>query len=149
VYRYFPSVRALLVASVEEGIGDFLDEIAAHLAHQTSPAEAVVEGIAFTYEQIHHRADLALVLAANAGSVHEVTSDTSITLGRSILDRLPVDWAAAGYDDAELSGLVELMLRTLQSFVVDPGDTAGTPETLRAYLRRWVGPAVDAIAVTR
>ncbi len=148
VYRYFPSTHALLVASVSDGVGEFLDAIAEHLRDESSPAEAVIEGIAYTYEQIHRRADLSLLLAASGGSAQEVTSETSLSLGRSILDRLPVDWVAAGYDNVELNGLVELMLRTLQSFVVDPGDPPQSPGEFRAYLRRWVGPAVSAIVST-
>jgi AcrR family transcriptional regulator len=147
VYRYFASTQALLVASVSEGIGQFLDDIAEHLRTESSPAEAVIEGIAYTYEQIHRRPDLSLLLAAGGASTQEVTSPTSLALGRSILERLPVDWTAAGYDDDELTGLVELMLRTLQSFVLDPGRPARTPDEFRAYLRRWIGPAVAA-AVT-
>jgi len=148
VYRYFASSHALLVASVSDGIGRFLDDIAEHLRDRTAPAEAVIEGIAYTYEQIHRRADLSLLLAAGGSATQEVTSPTSLALGRSILERLPVDWAAAGYDDDELTGLVELMLRTLQSFVLDPGPPR-TPDEFRAYLRRWVGPAVAAGAPGR
>jgi len=149
VYRYFPSTQALLVASVSDGIGQFLDDIALHLRDESSPAEAVIEGIAYTYEQIHRRPDLSLLLAAGGRATQEVTSATSLELGRSILERLPVDWAAAGYDDDELTGLVELMLRTLQSFVLDPGRPPRTAEEFRAYLRRWIGPAVEAGAVGR
>jgi AcrR family transcriptional regulator len=147
VYRYFASTQALLVASVSDGIGQFLDDIAEHLRAESSPAEAVIEGIAYTYEQIHRRPDLSLLLAAGGTSAQEVTSPTSVALGQSILERLPVDWTAAGYDEDELSGLVELMLRTLQSFVLDPGPPR-TPDGFRAYLRRWIGPAVAAARVS-
>jgi hypothetical protein len=104
----------------------------------------VVEGIAYTHEQIHRRPDLALLLGSGRGPTREITSPSSLALGRSILERLPIDWPAAGYDDATLDELVELMLRTLQSFVVDPGTPPRTPDQLRRYLRRWIGPAVAA-----
>jgi AcrR family transcriptional regulator len=148
VYRYFPSSHALLLASVSDGVGDFLDDIAEHLRHVSSPADAVVEGIAYTYEQMSERTDLSLLLAASGASAHEVTSETSLALGRSILERLPVDWAASGCDDVELDGLVEMMLRTVQSFVVDPGSPPRSPDELRTYLRRWIGPAVAAAVPT-
>jgi AcrR family transcriptional regulator len=144
VYRYFPTAQALLLASVSEGVGSFLDAIAAHLQDLTSPAEVVVEGIAFTYEEIRLRPDLSLILSASRGSPQQVTSDMSISVGRSILERSPVNWLAAGFDDDELDGLVELMLRTLQSFIVDPGDPPRSENAMRAYLRRWVGPVVSA-----
>ncbi|MCB1027860.1 MAG: TetR/AcrR family transcriptional regulator [Microthrixaceae bacterium] len=144
VYRYVHSTRELLAATVQDGIEEFLDAIAAHLDGVTDPADAVVEGIAYTFEQIHERADLALLMAANGGPAHEFTSPVSLALGRSILGRLPVDWSAAGYVDAELDGLVEQMLRTLQSFIVDPGTPPRSPAEFRHYLHRWVGTAVQA-----
>lgn len=146
VYRYFPSAHALLVASVAEGVAQFLDDITEHLGAEISPAETVIEGIAYTYEQVLHRTDLSLLIAASGSSPNEVTSETAVALGRSILERTTIDWAAAGYDDDDLNGLVELMLRTLQSFVVDPGDPPRAPDEFRVYLRRWVGPSVAATA---
>jgi AcrR family transcriptional regulator len=143
VYRYFPSSHALLVASVSDGIDTFLDDIAHHLHDVTTAADAVVEGIAYTYEQIHQRPDLAL-LVASSGPAREITSPTSLALGRSILDRLPVDWPTAGYHAEALDELVEVMLRTLQSFIIDPGDPPRSPSQLRRYLHRWIGPAVAA-----
>lgn len=146
IYRYFPSAHALLAASVTDGINDFLDAIADHLGHLTSASEAVVEGIAYTYEEIPRRPDLALLISPNGGAVHGITSPTALALARSILELLPVDWLATGFDSDALDELVEVMLRTLQSFIVDPGDPKRTPEELRAYLHRWVGPAVAARA---
>lgn len=143
VYRYFPSGHALLVASVSEGVSQFLDAIAEHLRGCTIAADAVVEGIAFTYEQLHERTDLSLLIAASGSSPNEVTSDTAMSLGRSILARTAVDWPSAGYGDDALDGLVEHMLRTLQSLVIDPGNPPRDSAQIRAYLRRWIAPAVD------
>jgi AcrR family transcriptional regulator len=142
VYRYFPTSAALLAASVSDGIDAFLDDISAHLRGASNAADAVVEGIAYTYEQIHRRSDLALLLAAGGAPLREVTSPTSRALGRSMLERFPVDWPAAGYDDATLDELVELMLRTLQSFIVDPGNPPRSADAFRAYLRRWLAPSI-------
>ena len=149
VYRYFPSTESLLVASVSDGVEDFLDGIAQHLEGVHDAADAVVEGIAHTIEQIHRRSDLALLVTADGGPAREVTSPVSLSLGRSILDRLPVDWAAAGYDDAEMDELVEHMLRTVQSFLVDPGTPLRSASGLRRYLSRWVGTAVRSPATLR
>ena len=45
----------------------------------------MVEGIAFTYEQLHERTDLSLLIAASGSSPNEVTSDTAMALeGRSL-----------------------------------------------------------------
>lgn len=147
VYRYFPSTQALLVASVSSGIDAFLADITAHLAGTCGAADAVVEGIAFTYEQIHDRPALALLVRSGSGPAHEVTSPTSLLLGRSILDRLPVDWDEAGLSGDDLDELVERMLRTLQSLIIDPGSPPRTPPELRRFLHRWIGPSVQAGAV--
>ena len=142
VYRYFPGVQALLVASVHGGVEDFLDATAAHLAGITSPAEAVVECLAFVHEEMGRRRDIVLVLAAGMTSPGEFLSDMARELGRLMLDRLSVDWAALGFTDSDLNGLVEMMLRTLMSFAYTPGTPQRSPEEFRAYLRRWVGPAI-------
>jgi hypothetical protein len=42
-----------------------------------------------------------------------VTSDRAIAFGRTISRRFDVVWAAAGFADAGLDDLVEIMLRTL------------------------------------
>jgi hypothetical protein len=54
-----------------------------------------------------------------------------------------VAWDVRGNDDAALGDLVEHLLRVLQSFVIDPGDPPKVGTDLRAYLSRWVAPAVD------
>lgn len=142
VYRYFPSVQSLLMASVHDGIEDFLDATTAHLAGITSPADAVVECIAFAHEEMGRRNDISLVLAAGMTSPHEFLSDLAKTFARAMLDRVDVDWEAHGVTTDDREGLIELMLRTLMSFVYTPGEPPRSPDELRAYLRRWVGPAV-------
>lgn len=149
VYRYFPSTHALLVGAVNDSVIQFLDDIADHLRNTTDPAEAVIEGIAYTYEQLAHRSDLSLLIAASSTTPNEITSATASAFGRSMLDRTPVDWAAAGYGDTDLGELVELMLRTLQSFIIDPGSPTRTPTEFRNYLRRWVGRAVTPTLLAR
>ena len=50
------------------------------------------------------------------------TSDTSLGLGRKVLERSDVDWIAAGYDGEARDALVEYMVRVVQSLFVDPLD---------------------------
>ncbi|HET6953099.1 MAG TPA: TetR/AcrR family transcriptional regulator [Acidimicrobiales bacterium] len=144
VYRYYPSAEGLLLAAASEGLASFLDDIAARMAISSDPAEVVVEAIAFTVEEIERRSEVALVLAPARGlGSRELTSVAAVEIGRSLLEGTRVDWRAAGYEDGvELEGLVRHMLRMLQSFVVEPGSPPLRDEALRAYLRRWVGPAV-------
>ncbi|AQA22658.1 TetR/AcrR family transcriptional regulator [Rhodococcus oryzae] len=147
VYRYFPTAEALLGATAIAQAGPFLDLLAAHLGAIRDPADAVVEGIAYTLEQIPEEKYLNMVLAPGRASAFSagVTSDTALRFGRSILDRFGVDWAEAGLTGASLDELVEHMLRIVQSFVIDPGRPPRGAAELRSYLRKWVAPAMDRL----
>jgi hypothetical protein len=62
--------------------------------------------------------------------------------------RADVAWSSLGFTDAELDELAEHLLRIIQSFVLDPGRPPRRAAALRAYLRRWVAPAVDTARVS-
>lgn len=49
----------------------------------------------------------------------------------------------------ELDRLVEFMLRIFQSLVIDPGRPPHRGKELRAFLRRWVAPAISVNAPVR
>lgn len=151
IYRYFPTHDALLGAAALSSIDGFLDRLAAHLGSITDATEAVVEGIAYTFEQIAHDKYLSLVFQPGKASAFAagVTSDRAVAFGRTILQRFDVDWAAAGFADGRLDELVEVMLRTLQSLIVDPGRPARTGRRLRSFLAGWIAPSVRAHAGSR
>ncbi|BBZ43460.1 TetR/AcrR family transcriptional regulator [Mycobacterium parmense] len=144
VYRYFPTTDALLAATALSQVGPYLDRIAAHCKGIHDPAEAVVEGIAHTLEQLPRDKYLGLLLSPEKAASYSasVTSDVALSLGRSIVDRFDVDWDTAGITEDRRDGLVEFMLRILQSFIVDPGRPPRSPAELRDYLRQWVAPAI-------
>lgn len=145
IYRYFPSAEALLLAAASDGIVGFLDDISERVHAFDDAAHVVVEGIAFTYEEIERRTELALLLSlARASGANELTSRAAVELGRSVLEITAVDWPAAGYESADgLDDLAQFMLRILQSLVLDSGQpTPLRGDYLRTYLRRWVAPAV-------
>ena len=144
VYRYFPTLDALLVATAVSAVGGFLDRLAEDLHSITDPTAAVVEGIAYTLERLPHDRYLGLVMQPGKASAFAagVTSEVSISFGRSILQRFNVDWTGAGFSGDRLDELVEFMLRTLQSFILDPGGPARHGADLRAFLHRWIAPAV-------
>lgn len=148
IYRYFPTHEALLGATALSSVDNFLNRLAAHLGSITDPTEAVVEGIAYTFEQMARDKYLSLVFQPGKASAFTagVTSDIAISFGRSILQRFDVDWDATGLIDAKLDELVEVMLRMLQSLIVDPGRPARRGSELRRFLRQWVGPSVAAQA---
>lgn len=51
-----------------------------------------------------------------------------------------MDWT--GFDAQATDDIIEMVLRTLQSFILAPLPASGTE--LRRLLRRWIAPAVDA-----
>lgn len=148
IYRYFPTLEALLGAAALSSIGGFLDRLSAHLGSIRNPTEAVVEGIAYTFEQLAHDKYLSLVFQPGKASAFTtgVTSEVSIALGRSIVQRFDVDWPEAGFPDDKLDELVEFMLRILQSLIVDPGRPPRAGANLRRFLADWIAPSVRAHA---
>ena len=155
VYRYFATTDDLLNAAAMDAVAELtaqlVGHVTAHLARTGGDAgDAVVEVVAYVYE--HLRDDPALNRLIAPGRISTtlagMTAPDAIALGRSLLSGFPVDWAAAGVDAAAQRELVEHLLRTLQSLVIDPGHPARSPEQLRAYLARWVAPAVRAATLT-
>ena len=90
------------------------------------------------------RPDLTLVLDAGGAATftRSFTSRLSKAIGQQLLERSAVDWTAAGYGTADRDGLVELMLRIAESMVMDPPDPPRSGLEVRAFLRRWIAPAL-------
>jgi AcrR family transcriptional regulator len=149
VYRYFANTEDLLIATATSAADTFLDRLAVHVADLDNAPDLVTEAVAYTIEQVPREPYLTLLLTRGSTSTFAqgVTSRTAMDLGRSILRRFPIDWSAAGFADEDLDSLVEFMLRVFLSFVLDPGTRSG--DDLRAFLQRWVAPAVSAIPVRR
>jgi AcrR family transcriptional regulator len=146
VYRYFPTTDALLFATATDAIGDFLSRVEAHLRHvQLAPAEMVIECVAFTLEELPNEPYLGLLYEPETqiGVFNrDFTSPMSIARGRLIIDQIPVDWAAQGFDESILDEFVEFLLRVIQSLMIDPGRPPRSGLELRNYLSRWLGPAI-------
>lgn len=148
VYRYFRSTDALLVAAATDDAASFLGRLEVHLAdHVGTAAELVVEGVAFSLERLPQEPSLGLLISPRRVGIlsRDFTSPTAIALGRSVLDRFPVDWERLGLGEVDLDELVEHFLRTIQSFVIDPGTPPRTGAELRTYLTRWLRPGIDAL----
>jgi AcrR family transcriptional regulator len=152
VYRYFRTTEDLLRATALDATGAFFDRLDAHLrARPLRADEAVVESIAFTIEALPHDPYMSLLLTPSRISLLGTgfTQPIATTLGRAMVDRFPVDWDAEGFTSDDLDDLVEHMLRVTQSLVFDPGTPPRTGDALRAYLDRWVAPAVIALSGQR
>jgi AcrR family transcriptional regulator len=139
VYFYFAGSEELLVATAQQAVGGFLDRLAAHVAAVRDDAGILAEGMFYTFDRLPHEPYLGILLASgHAGAFTQgITSPTAMAFGRAILTRFDIDWVARGYTDSDLDELVELMLRLLQSFIIDPGQPPHSPEDFRAFLRRW------------
>ncbi len=145
VYRYFPSTDALLIAAAMDSASGFLDHLAEHLADDHRPGDRDRRGRGLHARVATRRPlDAAAAVAERTGTFSaSVTSDTALALSRSMLRRYNVDWAAAGFTDADLDDVSEHLLRTLQSFVIDPGRPPRVGKDLRDYLHRWDGAAIE------
>jgi AcrR family transcriptional regulator len=145
VYRYFRTTRDLLTATAIDASAEFLVRVRDHVAAEArSAADVVVETIAFVAEAVRQDPYVGLLLHPERSSGPEMgfSSQNTVLMARALLEDLPVDWAVLGYDGADLDDLVRMMLRTTMSFVVDPGDPPMSGTEIRAYLRRWIVPAL-------
>lgn len=147
VYRYYASTDELFSALAQVSADDFIARILDRMRPIDDPAEAVVEGLAFTIESVPGERYLALLLRTGTAFTQGIISEVAMDFGRSLLHGTDIDWRALGYDDEELDGLVEFLLRLIQSMAVTPTAPSGRSRSgteLRAYLRRWLGPAIVA-----
>jgi AcrR family transcriptional regulator len=151
VYRYYATTEDLLNAAALDAVAELqtglVKHVQDHLARTGAGADAaVVEVVAYVYEHLRDDPALNRLLAPGriSSTVSGLTAPSSIALGRTLLADFGLDWDQVGLAEDEQLELVEHLLRTLQSFVLDPGDPARTGDELRAYLRRWVAPALRA-----
>jgi AcrR family transcriptional regulator len=151
VYRYFPTTEDLLNAAATEAVAeltaDLVEHVRDHLAATGGDAgDAAVEGVAYVFEHLRDDPALNRLLAPGrlSTTVADLTSSTSIDLGRTLIAGFGIDWEALGWDDARQRELVEHLLRTLQSLILDPGEPARSGPELRTYLQRWLAPALRA-----
>jgi AcrR family transcriptional regulator len=151
VYRYYATTEVLLNAAAMDAVADLTGELVEHVARHLvrtggDAGDAVVEVVAYVYEHLRDDPALNRLIAPGriSATLAGMTAPDAIALGRSLLSGFPVDWVAAGVDAGAQRELVEHLLRTLQSLVIDPGHPERSPAELRAYLQRWVAPAVRA-----
>jgi AcrR family transcriptional regulator len=144
IYRYFPSTEDLFAAVGQYAVEGFIDELAEHLGAITEPADWFVEALATAIERLPDRPYLTLLLASGRTEpfARGVTSPEAMAVGREVVKRSRIDWPAHRYDSKDLDELIELMLRILQSMIIDPHTPPRTPRQLRRFLRRWLAPAV-------
>jgi len=147
VYRYFANTEDLFSAAAEVALGSFVARIEAATSEIHDAAGQLVEIVAFIIERLPDEPLLTFLLdndRTNQFSRRMLVPDV-IARCRIILRHSRIDWAALGYrTDADLDGLVEFLLRIIQSMVIAPVEPARDSEALRAFLHRWIGPALTA-----
>ncbi|WP_425826888.1 TetR/AcrR family transcriptional regulator [Streptomyces fractus] len=145
VYRHFGRLSDIIAEVAAQGAESFVDLMITHLQGITDPAEAVVEGMVFCVRTIPTEPRLSLLLQlgdTTAFGRGATTSDT-IVYGAKMLQRFPVDWAAAGIGEEDLDGLAEVIMRLLTSLLQHPGEPPQDEARLRTLLNRWLAPALS------
>jgi AcrR family transcriptional regulator len=153
VYRYYPTTDDLLNAASLDAVSDLTASLVRHVRKHVEelghdPGEAAVEVVAYVYEHLRDDPVLNRLIAPGriGSTLTGLTAASSILIGRSLLAELGGAWSEPTVGVEVLPELVEHLLRTLQSLVLDPGEPARSGAELRAYLRRWLAPAVRAQA---
>lgn len=143
VYRLFPSTEELLMAVATAAADVFVDRMVARVRNETDPAQMLVECLAFTLERLSKERYLSLLVVPErkASFTRGITSAAGVALTDTLLARLPVDWPSLGIEGSRRHEVIELWLRTLQSFALDPGPRR-SPSELRELLNRWLGHAI-------
>jgi AcrR family transcriptional regulator len=143
VYRYFAGTEELFTAVADVALQGFVAQVE-KISADMDVAEQLVEVVAYIIERLPREPQLALLLAndrSNSLSRNMLGTNT-IARCRTILQQTHIKWADLGYDDHTIDELVEFLLRTIQSMVVAPPEPARSSAALRAYLHRWIGPAL-------
>ncbi|MBE1536683.1 TetR/AcrR family transcriptional regulator [Actinomadura algeriensis] len=141
VYRYYRNLDELMEATGIAAAGEFEARMAAQVDSLTGPAEILVEVFARAVEELPREPYVGMQLATGhtIGLASAILSDVALAEMKTFLTRLKIDWAALGYDDAELAGLAEFFMRMLLSFLAAPEATRADP---RPFLRRWLVPGL-------
>jgi AcrR family transcriptional regulator len=143
VYRYFTGTDELFAAAAESALGGFVAQIDRVVADLDVTGQ-LVEVVAYIIERLPQEPQLALLLAndrSNMFSRAMLTPDV-IARCRAVLHHAKIDWDQLGFDDPTIDELVELLLRIIQSMVIAPPEPQRDAAELRAYLHRWIGPAL-------
>lgn len=139
VYRYFASTDDLLQATALDAVGEFMDRLASRVERIDDPGTAIVEMVASTLEQLPSEPYIGLLVSSERVGTFArgITSTTAMTFGRSLFERVDIDWDALGLVGSLFDEFLEHVLRTIQSLVLDPGPQRNGRE-LREYLTRWL-----------
>jgi AcrR family transcriptional regulator len=143
VYRYFAGTAELFTAVADVALQGFVAQVE-KISADMDVAEQLVEVVAYIIERLPREPQLTLLLANDHSNSlsRNMLGPSVITRCRTILQHTHIKWEDLGYDAHTIDELVEFLLRTIQSMVVAPPEPPRSSAELRAYLHRWVGPAL-------
>jgi AcrR family transcriptional regulator len=146
VYRYYANLAELFAAVAQAGLDDFVERMQQHLSTCRTPSEAAIESVVFAVRAIPRERHIGALFQAGETELFSrgTTSSMAVAIGAGILWRIPVDWSEIGVDDDELEGLAEILMRLFVSFLQYPADPPRSEDELRALVRRWLSPALQA-----
>ena len=137
VYRYFEDAEDLFHSAAALSSDGFLQRLRAQVRHQDTPAHRIVECLVFAITEIPRDPHLSSLMTADGRP--GVSFLLSLRFVQEDLEAL----AEHNLSEAMLDEVAEILVRLLHSFLSDPGD-ARTASELRATLRRWLVPMIEA-----
>jgi AcrR family transcriptional regulator len=146
VYRYFAGTEELFTAVADIALQGFVAQVE-KISADMDVAEQLVEVVAYIIEQLPRQPQLTLLLANDRSNSlsRNMLGPNTITRCHTILQHTHIKWVDLGYDDHTIDELVEFLLRTIQSMVIAPPEPPRSSADLRAYLHRWIGPALTQV----
>ncbi|MBL7486892.1 TetR/AcrR family transcriptional regulator [Frankia sp. AgB1.9] len=145
VYRYYQGTDELFAAVTEQEVDTMLAQATVMITTFRDPTELVIELMAYVIEELPKAPHLTPLLVTGRSERFQRGAVAPEVLARGVAmlrDRSPIDWAAWGYDDRALLELMEVINRVIQTMIVAPPQPEREGAELRAFLRRWFGPAV-------
>ena len=144
LYRYFPNMEALLYETGAVAAAEFVQRLVVHASKWIEPADVLAEAVCFAIEQLPKEPYAGLLIAGGRPDLFALgtTSRQARDNGRLVLDLLFEDPAVAFPPGTRLDDVVEICLRTIASFVLDPGAPRRTKAERRRIVRVWLLPAV-------
>ena len=146
VYRYFANSEDLFIAAADVALSGFVAQIEGITSEFDDVTGQMVDVVAYIIERLPDEPLLTLLMENDRNNQfsRRMLQPVVIARCRVILQHTRIDWAALGYDEDAIDELVEFLLRIIQSMVIAPPDPPRTGAQLRAYLRRWIGPALSS-----
>lgn len=131
VYRYVPTREALFRATTERASAAFVARLSDHIRALPAGADGVVEGVLWCVRELPVDRQMS-VLWAPGRVGPAVTSAASLAFAGQLTRQLPID--LDGLDDERVDLLSELMVRLIQSLLLDPGTAERSDDDLRRFL---------------